>query len=173
MRRTNPLHSISERFFPPHITPHLPLWSVSVSNSYAYFGGFVANRMRRWTKCIVCLSTLTKERGDDPRDALINELSKGYLLYPSNELHGLLTGCERARMFVWGFRGGSGRAEVVVWGEGRGPMWPKGGGATHAQCTRRTKVSPTTDDGFSKAILSEAIRPVFYCSYLYHNTWGL
>ena len=62
----------------------------------AYFGGFVANRMRRWTKCNVCLSTLTKERGDDPRDALINELSKGYLLYPSNELHGLLTGCERA-----------------------------------------------------------------------------
>ena len=45
----------------------------------------------------------------------------------------------------------------------------KGGGATHAQCTRRTKVSPTTDDGFSKAILSEAIRPVFYCSYVEHR----
>jgi len=52
--------------------------------------------MRDWTKCTACQATLTTASGTEPHHALIREVTKGHLLYPSAQLFGLLSACERA-----------------------------------------------------------------------------
>lgn len=62
----------------------------------AYFSGFISKKIGTWTTCQDCTSLVTKTEGDLPRDAMINELNKGYLKYPSDKLFDLLSTLENA-----------------------------------------------------------------------------
>lgn len=62
----------------------------------AYFSGFLARKSGKWTSCKECLTSLTKDKGDLPRDKLIDKLNRGYLKYPSNVLFNLLYSLESA-----------------------------------------------------------------------------
>lgn len=62
----------------------------------AYFSGFIAHKIKNWTTCQECISTVTKPKGNLPRDEHINNINKGYLEYPSDSLFGLLSTLENA-----------------------------------------------------------------------------
>lgn len=65
-------------------------------NVLAYFSGFVARKVQKWTSCPTCISSVTKSDANLPRDEMIKSLSKGYLLYPSDNLFDLLYALEKA-----------------------------------------------------------------------------
>lgn len=62
----------------------------------AYFTGFVARKIEKWTSCSPYFLSATKPSGNLPRDEMIRGLSRGYLIYPSNELFDLLFALEWA-----------------------------------------------------------------------------
>lgn len=64
----------------------------------AYFSGFLCRKIKSWTSCEDCKAIVCKATGDLPRDAMINKLNRGYLLYPSNRLYELLATLETALM---------------------------------------------------------------------------
>lgn len=62
----------------------------------AYFSGFIARKIEKWTTCENCISSVTKPEGNLPRDELINNLDRGFLKYPSDTLFNLLSALECA-----------------------------------------------------------------------------
>lgn len=65
-------------------------------NVVAYFSGFVAKKVQKWTSCQACIASVTKCNTNLPREQMINSLNRGYLKYPSDKLFNLLQSLERA-----------------------------------------------------------------------------
>jgi len=65
----------------------------------AYIRGYVARKATRFTKCLNCLSSLKSEISDS-RDILIDKLSHGYLIKPSEKLFNLISTMEAATLNV-------------------------------------------------------------------------
>lgn len=65
-------------------------------NVQAYFSGFLAYKIHKWTSCSTCLSSVCKSKCNSLRDEIINLFSESYLKYPSDNLFDLLSAVERA-----------------------------------------------------------------------------
>lgn len=65
----------------------------------AYIGGYVARKATRFTKCLNYLSSLKSDISDS-RDVLIDKLSHGYLIKPSEKLFNLISTIESATLYV-------------------------------------------------------------------------
>lgn len=79
-----------------HGVRHHHDYNVQGVNKYAqaYFAGFVAYKINKWTKCSECIESIQKTEGDTQTEMKIDFLNRGYLKYPSNELMKLLSTLE-------------------------------------------------------------------------------
>lgn len=80
-------------------------YDVTVTSDYAlgYFAGFVAKHLQKWTSCEECILNLTdpEPTGAD-KDAMIDELNRGKLQYPSLALFQLLQIMEKVILYTVG-----------------------------------------------------------------------
>ncbi|KAF0689414.1 Uncharacterized protein FWK35_00035112, partial [Aphis craccivora] len=74
---------------------------ITVTNDpvLAYIGGYVARKATRFTKCLNCLSSLKSEISDS-RNILIDKLSHGHLIKPSEKLFNLISTIEAVTLYV-------------------------------------------------------------------------
>ena len=63
-----------------------------------YVAGFIARKIQKWTSCQTCRSSAITNKSGAEREKMIDLLSKGYLLYPSEQLFSLLHALETAIM---------------------------------------------------------------------------
>lgn len=81
--------SISENVFMNIRNEHNYSGSSSAEVILAYMAGYVARKSLRFTKCLECRIKLQSDQCYS-RNAFINILSKGHLMYPSNDLYLLI-----------------------------------------------------------------------------------
>lgn len=68
----------------------------------ANFAGFVAHKVEKWTDCKSCVASVTKCKGDAPRDKAINIATRVFLKFPSDKLFELTEAMEHAILLAVG-----------------------------------------------------------------------